>query len=446
MTSQKLSSVNILSYGFVATPLAALYFPVYIFLAEFYAKEYNLSLFGIGLVFIIVRLFDAFSDPIVGFISDRAMYWFRSRKPWLLIGAPLVMLSTWYLFYPSTEQDIEVTYLFVWLFLLTTGWTIVLTPYFSLGAEISSDYSERSRITLVREALALIGTVFAAILYARAENSAEGLKNIAIFVVIMLPIAVIMCSIFTREIKFLALTSISLKDSVFSLIEAFKCEPLFSKLLIAYFINGAANALPAALFLFYVNHKLGASEYGGILLLIYFCSAILATPLWIYLSNRMAKHKLWCYSMIYASAIFISTLFFGNGDWALFLIVCVLSGFALSADLAIPASIQADLIDLEVLRSGSRRTGAFFSVWSVATKGAVAISSGLGLMLLAWTGLNNSNENSELSLFLLSLLYGFIPVLLKLIAIGIMWNFQLNFGEYEKIRRAIKERGDVKNN
>ena len=59
----------------------------------------------------------------------------------------------------------------------------------------------------------------------------------------------------------------------------------------------------------------------------------------------------------------------------------------------IPASIQADLTDLEVLRSGLRRTGAFFSVWSLATKGAVAISSGLSLMLLAWTGFTNSNEN-----------------------------------------------------
>ena len=171
-----------------------------------------------------------------------------------------------------------------------------------------------------------------------------------------------------------------------------------------------------------------------------FCSAILATPFWIFLSNKMAKHRLWCYSMIYASGVFISTLFFGVGDWDLFLIVCILSGFALSADLAIPASIQADLTDLEVLRSGLRRTGAFFSVWSVATKGAVAISSGLSLMLLAWTGFTNSNENSDLSLTLLSVLYGFIPVLLKIIAIKIMWDFQLNFQEHEKIRRTLSGR------
>ena len=189
----------LLGYSSVSIPLAALYFPVYIFLADFYNRSFNISLVEIGIIFVVVRLFDAISDPVMGLISDRFRSRLGLRRLWLIVGAPLVLISVVRLFWPNLDAPIEFLYLFFWFFLLTLGWTIMLTPYFALGAEITADYNERSRVTFYREASALIGTVLAAILYSLGTEPSVGMKYIAIFVLIFLPISVLLCIFFVKE-------------------------------------------------------------------------------------------------------------------------------------------------------------------------------------------------------------------------------------------------------
>ena len=122
------------------------------------------------------------------------------------------------------------------------------------------------------------------------------------------------------------------------------------KLLLSHFINGLANGLPPALFVFFVNSVLKKPEFTGILLLLYFVGAMVGVPFWIFLSSKFDKHKVWCIAMIYACIIFTFVLFLGEEDLTPFIIICIMSGLALSADLAIPSSIQADIIDLEYLK------------------------------------------------------------------------------------------------
>ena len=421
---RKTPLIVLFSYGSVAAPLAALYFPVYIFLADFYVRNFDVKLAEIGIIFLCVRLFDAVSDPIMGLVSDRFSTPLGFRKFWLVLGMPLVFLSTVALFWPNPEAVIGSLYLTLWLIILTVGWTVMMTPYFALGAEMSSNYSERSRITLYREAIALIGTILAAILYSLGKNDMEGMKYIALFVVIILPLSVLACVYFVSEDvkpKFIPKTV-----GISKIFLAFRSEPMFIRLLVAYFVNGAANALPAALFVFFVGQRLGSPHLAGPFLLIYFGAAVIATPLWVKLSERIEKHRLWCYTMIYASGVFFSVVFIGSGDLLAFFLVCLLSGFALSADLAIPSSIQADLIDIETVKGGKRRTAAFFSFWSIATKGSVAVSSGLALLILSYFGFDIAGNNSQVSLGVLTALYAIAPIVLKIFAIFLMWNFKLN--------------------
>ena len=102
---------KILAYGFPALPLASLFFSIYVLLGEFYFENYGLSLYVIGLIFIIIRLFDAFSDPIMGYISDNFPLRFGKRKPWVLMGGTIFIVSAWMLFVPL-YQSVEVQYFF----------------------------------------------------------------------------------------------------------------------------------------------------------------------------------------------------------------------------------------------------------------------------------------------------------------------------------------------
>ena len=130
--------------------------------------------------------------------------------------------------------------------------------------------------------------------------------------------------------------------------------------------------------------------------------------------------------------------FLGNGDWIFFVVICILSGFALSADLAIPTSIQADLVEIETLKTNKLQTGTFFAVWSIATKGAVALSTGSALYFLSLSGFDANKEiNTDFSINSLLFMYAIIPVFLKFIAILLMWKFPLSRDIYISVKETL---------
>jgi len=422
------------AYAAPALPLAAMYFPVYVFLAEFYSGTHGLALVAIGTVFIAVRAFDAVSDPMVGIASDRITTRWGRRRPWLLLGCPLVMLAAWRLFVPS--PDVTIGVFAFWLFLLTLGWTVMLTPYFSWGAELTGDYNDRSRVAVWRETATLIGTILAAVLYSIGSDAAAGMALVAALIVIGLPLTVALCLAFVPEPRDYSRQA----ASIGSLFRVLTREPLFGRLLAAFFINGAANALPAGLFLFFVGQRLGAPDLGGPLLVLYFGAAVLAAPIWPWLVRRSSKHRVWCGAMIYASAVFACVLLLGEGDIFAFAVISVLSGAALGADLSLPSAVQADLVDLDTASSGSQRTGAFFALWSLAQKIALAASGGAALIALDLIGFSAQGGNSPSALLGLTLLYAVAPIVLKMVAVALMWNFPLDAVRQATLRKRIEGR------
>ena len=438
---------KILAYGLPALPLASLYFSIYVLIGEFYFKNYGLALSIIGSIFIMIRLFDAFTDPIMGYISDNFPLRFGKRKPWVLIGGILFIFSTWMLFVPIyTSVDVE--YFFFWLFISAIGWTIAYAPYYAMGAELSMDYLERSKITFCRELFTILGIIFASLLYSISFDFDNKIFKSGIGTNIGLFQICIFSSIFFVLSMFLFLLSKSNskevsydKNNILNIFEIFislKKQKLMRKLLFSHFINGLANGLPPALFVFYVNSVLKSPEFTGILLFLYFLGALVGVPLWIFISNKLDKHRVWCYAMIYSCFIFIFVLFLKEYDLIFFAIICILSGLALSADLAIPSSIQADIIDLEYLKTGKRLTGQFFAFWGLVSKAAIAISTGMALILLDIIGFKSDENNGKNILFAVSFIYAGLPIILKMFSIYLMWNFKLDKKTHSEILEKIK--------
>ena len=438
---------KILAYGLPALPLASLYFSIYVLIGEFYFKNYGLALSVIGSIFIIIRLFDAFTDPIMGYISDNFPLRFGKRKPWVLMGGILFIFSTWMLFVPI-YQSVDVEYFFFWLFISAIGWTIAYAPYYAMGAELSMDYLERSKVTFCRELFTILGIIFASLLYSisfdfdnKIFKSGIG-SNIGLFQICIFSSVFFVLSMFLFLLSKSNSKEVSYdKNNILNIFEIFislKKQKLMRKLLFSHFINGLANGLPPALFVFYVNSVLKSPEFTGILLFLYFLGALVGVPLWIFISNKLDKHRVWCYAMIYSCFIFIFVLFLEEYDLIFFAIICILSGLALSADLAIPSSIQADIIDLEYLKTGKRLTGQFFAFWGLVSKAAIAISTGVALILLDIIGFKSDENNGKNILFAVSFIYAGLPIILKMFSIYLMWNFKLDKKTHSEILEKIK--------
>ncbi len=420
-----------LAYALPALPLAALFLPVYSHLAPFYAAERGVDLAALGLALILIRLFDAVSDPLIGWLSDRTPGRF-ARRAWIVAAVPLVCLSAWQAFVPP--EDAGLSHAVLWLFLLTLGWTLAQTPYVAWGAEIEESYDGRTRVTSWREAFVLLGTLAATLLYFLSGEGGDGLGAVAIFVVALAPPAVLLAVLAAGEPRRLT-GRLGLRAGARAMAE----NTAFRRLLAAWFVNGAANGLPVTLFVFFVDHRLAAPEETGLLLLIYFVAAIGGVPLWGWLAKRIDKHRVWAGAMIYACAVFAAALLLGPGDVAAFMAICVLTGLALGADLVLPPSIQADVVETDSLATGAARAGLFFAIWQVATKAALALSSGLALVLLAGAGFDATAEtgaNSESALTVLAWLYAGAPIALKLLAVWMMWGFPLGRARLTELRAA----------
>jgi Na+/melibiose symporter-like transporter len=338
----------------------------------------------VGYIIIGSRVFDAATDPLIGHWSDRTTSRFGRRKPWLLAGTPLAIVAVVVLFVPAPTPSLA--QFAVGIFAFTLAWTMMTLPYNAWGAELSGDYHERSKIAGVREGVGLFGTLLAAStptimgMMGYIDPRLHMIALAALIVVLLVP-TVAWAALAVPEIQPLSRTRVTWRLGLKAIAE----NNPFRRLIISYLLNAFANGLPATLFLIFVAHVVGAPDAYGPLLLAYFLAGLLAIPVWLLIARRLGKHRTWVIAMVLACAAFAFTpLVVGEGDVIAFLIISIVSGIGVGADLVLPAAIQADVVDADTQVSGEQRTGLFFALWAMATKLAFALSAVALPILYFW--------------------------------------------------------------
>jgi glycoside/pentoside/hexuronide:cation symporter, GPH family len=421
----------LLAYGLPSLPMAVLGLPLFIYLPTFYAETIGIDLAAVGLVLLAARLWDVLTDPIVGTMSDNTAGSLGRRRPWVLASLPVLCVSIFFLFTPP--ENAGVGHLLCWSMVLYLGWTMMQLPHAAWGAELSEDYHERSRVTGIREALVVAGTLTVAATPAllggdgdQAATLGQVLSALAIGLVIALPATSLIALAAVPDPAGRSHPLVPWRDRFIDGYRALSGNRAFLRLILAYLLNGIANGLPATLFLLFVGHVLVIPDQSGLLLFIYFACAIAGIPFWVWISRRLDKHRTWIIAMAANCLIFGWAPFLGAGDFAPFLIICVLSGFCLGADLALPPSMQADVVDLDPNDGAEPRTGLYFAFWGMATKLALALAVGISFPLLDLAGFDAADGavNDEDGLFVLAILYGAAPITFKLAAMALMSRFE----------------------
>jgi Na+/melibiose symporter-like transporter len=438
----------LVSYALPALVLALPTIPVYIYLPTLYGVELGLGLAVTGLVLLGARLFDTVTDPLVGALSDRFAVRGSRRKPWIAVGTVIAGLGLFNILNPPPAVDSG--YLLGWSMVLYAGWTMVAVPYMAWGAELSTDYNERTRITSWREGFMLLGIVGAGAVNAFATQSGWTERDaIGAIAWVAIGLGIVVVPLLLWKVPDRAAASptartgmAELRGGLASLI---RNRP-FLRLLSAWFLNGIANGIPAALFFIYLEHGLGAdAAERPLFVLAYFVAAIVTIPLWSALSRRFGKHRVWCWAMAAACGAFLAVPLIPEGAFVAFAIVCVVTGMALGADLVLPPAIQADVVDYDELRSGRSRVGLQFALWGMCTKFALAAAVGLALPVLDASGFDPAAPTDS-GKSVLTVIYALVPVVIKVTAIAIVWRFPLTAEKHAVIRRRLGRLRPVRNN
>lgn len=419
MKQIKLTFSTLFSYAGIAIPLAMLGLPLYIYLPTFYAQSVGLSVTAVGLILFFSRLTDVITDPLVGIYSDRFESKYGKRKPFMLFGGIFLAISFYALIHPPQ------VYTEVWLLgfsmLVYLGWSIISIPYLAWSAEITSVYHEKTRLSATREISTILGALAALLipyLYGVSEDAAESIGILYMAFVILLILMLPITLLGTKEGEVKPSQTISYKE----IKKLWQRVPQLKSLQMAFVLNSLANALPATLFLFYVQLFLKEESQTGPLLLLYFASGIIGLPFWTMLAKKIGKGKSWQVSMLLASTAFIFVPFLGSGDLALFSIITFVSGLSLGADMALPSSIQADVVQ-KIQSDKSAYAGILFGIWAMLTKFALALAVGLGFVILGAVGFEPEAPTS-LALTTLVLLYGAAPVFFKMLSVGMMRGYR----------------------
>ena len=412
MHAQPVRPRELVRYSLFAAPLAMAALPIYVHVPKLYA-ELGLSLSALGGLLLMLRFGDALIDPLLGRWSDRL----PTRFAGTLIAAIALAAGMLALLNPAASPVPLRAWLTVSLILVYLGFSLATIAYGAWGAELPPDTTARTRLTATREAVGLAGVLIAAalptVLATDDASSASGLARFSwIFVAALLLALLALWRL--REAK---VTS----DHSQTLL-AVLSDRRFLALLAVFVVNGIASAIPATLLLFFVDDVLRAKDWEPVFLVSYFLAGALAMPLWVALAARLGKVAAWGIGMALAVVAFCWAASFGAGDRVAFLVVCIASGVALGADLALPPALLADAIEKQNARD---QTGSYFGIWTFATKANLALAAGLALPTVSALGYRSGEPASNVAA--LALAYTALPCALKLCALALLWKIHRRF-------------------
>jgi glycoside/pentoside/hexuronide:cation symporter, GPH family len=409
------SRLALFQYAILALPVAFAGLPLYVHAPDFYSRHLGLGLGLIGIILLFVRLFDAIQDPIIGYVSDR----YPARRNHILaIGVVSLSFGLGALFFGPQWSVATAVWFAGSMLLATTGFSIVVINLNMIGGFWSADKHQRTRIAGWRESFTLFGLLLASILptvFLMMTGISEAFRWLFFVYLIAITVAWTLFLQFLKNVDLNHINQISnvIKNPFFQILQ--DNQRLF---FLTYLLTQIAASLPAVLILFFIRDYLNAESYTGLFLFLYFVSGAALMQLWFILSKRLDKYRAWLVSMLLSISVFVWVILLAPGDAVSYAIICVLSGFALGADLALPASIIADRINA---RKAESRATQYYGVMAFIPKLALAIASGCAFLVLDSAGFIVAANNTQTAMQSLLMLYGLAPCIIKLLAAVCLW-------------------------
>lgn len=402
-----ISQSSLIRYGALALPVAFAGFPLYILAPDFYATQHGVSLATLGVLLLIIRLFDAVQDPLIGWVADRL----QGRFYGLLTGAGVMLcLALGGLF--NAVFFSPVVWFAVCMMCAVSAYSVLTIVLGAQGALWTTHPDDQTRISSVRESFGLLGLVIAVSL---PSGLASFVPQSEIYFWYALCLALLMAGAlfcFPRFTPSASSTATTKSLSTNSPFEALRAVPRETRYLLGlYALSFFASSLPAVLVVFFVRDLLQAPQLIGLFLLLYFLSGAVAMPLWRRLSSRYGKYQTWVVSSLLSVLGFMGAFFLQAGDVWQYALICVASGLAFGADLALPPSILADQIHAH---DNHGYAATHVSLMAFVTKASLALASAVALPLLDYAGFRPQENNSSAALIVLSVTYALVPCLLKL--------------------------------
>ncbi len=430
---------RIINYNLPTVGAGFMFFLITLYLLKFSTDVLLISPAVMGLIFGVSRIWDAITDPLVGYLSDRTNLKSGRRRPWMLLSVPFICGAFYMIWNPS--PDLSATSLIVWMsiavLLFYTAMTAFVVPHTSLGAELTTYYHERTKVFGVRHITWNVGSLLALIAMHQLIVDSQP-RQIAFYVtlVAILAMAALVCWMFITvrerpdyqgrgEVNlFRAFTDVMKNKYAVILLGVFLIESL----------GGATIGILTP---YIAEYIVGTPELTVMYIAAYLIPSVCSVPLWVRLSRRVGKKNMWLFSMLVTAFGFGGMFFVEEGTVALITSLAVVCGLGAGSGAVVAPSIQTDVIDYDEYCSGKRKEGVYFATWNFVFKSATGTTLVLTGMVLSMSGFVPNQEQTETVKLALLTLYAIFPLVCYLTGALIFTRFKFDESLYRKIRLAL---------
>ena len=442
-----------IAYGMPGLGAGYMYLLMSLYVMKFSTDVLLIAPAVMGVIFSISRIWDAVSDPIAGYLSDRTTFKFGRRRTWMLIS--FIPISFGFLAVFSPPESMQGQSLDLWMMIAILSFysaiTLLNVPHMALGAELSEDYHERTRLFGIRHIGFTLGSILALVsmsLLISEENNPDGdIRQLA------------------GSLAFYAIGAMSLM--IFFAVSKLKENPEFQNrvnknpfkafrdvwinphakiLIIVLFIENLGGAVIGVLTLYVTQYIVEAPAWAPLIIFAYMLPSALSVPLWIPLSTRFGKIRLWVFSLAFTGisfgGIFIIPFLDSITDRLIVMFLgAALGGMAAGCGGAIGPSVKGDVIDYDEYLTGERKEGSYFAALNFVFKSATGIMLLVTGFVLQFSGfIPNQPQTMEVKIALISL-YGLVPLVFYSLGAFLLYK-KFKFGEKEHaaIKQQIQER------
>lgn len=443
--NQRLSWPVISAYGAPGLGVGYMYLLIGLYIMKFSTDVLLIAPVVMGTIFGASRVWDAVSDPLVGYLSDRTNHSLGRRRSWLL--ASIVPVSIAFVMVFSPPASLQGGALIAWMAVGIVGFysamTVFIVPHMSLGAELTPNYHERSRLYGLRHAAFTVGSILALasmqlLINAEQEGEAairETAFELSIFAAVLTAGLILYAVINLRE---RADFQGRVTSKPFSAFKDVWQNPHARVVLIVTFIENIGSAVIGILTLYVAQYVVGRPSLAPLVILAYMVPSSMSVPLWLPLSRRFGKIRLWMFSMILTGLSFggMFALPFVDDQTKiiLFFTLAVFAGLAAGCGGTISPSIQSDIIDYDEYLTGERKEGSYFAAFNFVYKSAIGVMIVLTGYVLQFAGFVPNEEQTMFVKLAIMCLYGLFPLVCYLIGAYMFRKFTLDEAEHARIR------------
>lgn len=375
-----------------------------LFLGYFYTTVYGLDAAKVAMIFLVVRIFDAVNDPLIGFFVDRTHTRWGQCRPWILFACvPYAVCSVLVFTVPDMSGMAKEIYAYVTYAVLMLLFTMTNIPYGALTAKMTADPKERENLNSMRFMFAtggglIITTCVPVLARTLSDDKATGYQYAMTVMAVIAVVMFVITFLTTKERVVETEAELAMKPNMKDALAILMKNREFLILIVVTFIMVSSQAAKGTLQLFYINDYVvnPAANKEVWFLSMWMVGGMIGAKLTQYLLKFADKKRAWIGLQIISAVVSLAALALGNQNLLLIVALNFFMGFFNQMIAPIWFTYCADTQDYSEVKFGKRQDGLALSFMIFALKMGLSVGGAAALWALSFYGYE-SGEGVEQS-------------------------------------------------